>query len=183
VERNLLVDCYRGITFGLDNDPDLEHVGGVVRNNIIYASARHDTAIEMASAQGWLVAHNTVLLLNPGSGLTWGMEARFASSQGTFAYNLTNMNIWEDRDGASGTLIGNLTNAQANWFVDPNSADLHLLPSALSAIDQAGLLAGVTDDYDGDTRPYGLFADIGADEVNTGSPGERYDISLPFIRR
>jgi len=38
VERNLLVDCYQGIAFGNASHGPGDHSGGVVRNNIIYAS-------------------------------------------------------------------------------------------------------------------------------------------------
>jgi hypothetical protein len=165
VERNLIVDSYRGIAFGNPSHNVVDHTGGIVRNNMIYFSLEHDVAIEMTHAQEWLVAHNTALLTNPSAGLSWGMEARYPDSQGTFAYNLTNMDIWEDRDGAHGHLVGNLTNAQSSWFVDPTNADLHLLPSAKSAIDQADTLANVTDDFDGNSRPISLAPDIGADEI------------------
>jgi len=84
VERNLLVDCYQGISFGNASQEGINHTGGIVRNNFIYASMPHDVVIEMVRATGWLVAHNTALLLNP-DGVTWGMEARFSESQGTFA--------------------------------------------------------------------------------------------------
>ena len=164
VERNLIVDSYRGIAFGNPSHDYVDHAGGIVRNNMIYFSLEHDVAIEMTHAQGWLVAHNTALLNNPSPGLTWGMEARYTDSQGTFANNLTNMKIWADRDGAQGTLTGNLTNALSSWFADPLKADLHLLPTAAYAIDQADTLMNVTDDYDGDMRPLGTAPDIGADE-------------------
>jgi hypothetical protein len=170
VERNLLVDCYQGIAFGNASHGEGDHIGGIVRNNMIYASMPHDVVIEMVHAEGWLVAHNTALLLNPNGGLTWGMEARFSDTQGTFAYNLTNMDIWADRDGAQGTLLGNLTNAQADWFVDPAAGDLHLRDTATAAIDQAAALLEVTDDIDGDARPIGPAPDIGADEYGEPAP-------------
>ncbi len=91
IERNLLVDCYQGIAFGNASHGSGDHTGGIVRNNMIYASLPHDTVLDMVHARGWLVAHNTALLLNPSPGLTWGMEARFPDSTGIFAYNLTNM--------------------------------------------------------------------------------------------
>ncbi|MBX3057286.1 MAG: right-handed parallel beta-helix repeat-containing protein [Anaerolineae bacterium] len=183
VERNLLVDCYQGISFGNAGHGTDDHIGGVVRNNMIYASQPHDVVIEMVHASGWLVAHNTALLLNPGSGLTWGMEARFNDSQGTFAYNLTNMDIWGNRDGANGTLTGNLTNAQSDWFVNAAAGDLHLAATAVAAIDQAASLPQVTDDFDGDGRPLGPAPDIGADEYG-GTPFEPTAwIYLPIITK
>ncbi|MBK7181379.1 MAG: hypothetical protein IPH82_30080 [Chloroflexi bacterium] len=111
---------------------------------------------------------NTALLLNPDGGLTWGMEARFSDSSGTFAYNLTNMDIWLDRDGAQGSSVGNVTNAQSNWFVDMAAANLHLAAGVTAVIDQAAPLAAVPDDYDGFPRPYGPAPDIGA--MNTSRP-------------
>ena len=164
VERNLLVDCYQGIAFGNASHGAGDHTGGIVRNNMIYASLPHDSVIEMVHATGWLVAHNTAWLLNPEPGLTWGMEARFADTQGTFAYNLSNLAIWQNRDGAQGTVTGNLTNAQSSWFVDAVSGNLHLSASAASAIDGAATLSVVPDDFDGDSRPRGDAPDVGADE-------------------
>jgi hypothetical protein len=169
VERNLLVDCYRGVAFGNPSQSGVNHTGGIVRNNFVYSSLEHDVAIEMTRAQDWLVANNTALLPNPAPGLTWGMEARYSESEGTFAYNLTNMAII-NRDGAQGTLTGNVTTAQSDWFVDAASGDLHLLSTATDAIDQALPLAEVTDDYDGDLRPIGPAPDVGADEYGVPSP-------------
>lgn len=180
VERNLLVDCYQGIAFGNASHGPGDHSGGVVRNNIIYASLPHDTVIEMVHADGWLVAHNTALLLDPAPGLWWGMEARYADSQGTFAYNLTNLEIWADRDGASGTLTGNVTDAQSTWFVDAAGGDLHLTPLAAAAIDQAAALPQVPDDYDGDARPIGPAPDVGADEYGTPPAYDHY-LYLPLV--
>jgi hypothetical protein len=163
VERNLLVDCYQGVAFGNYSDDDIpSHTGGVVRNNIIYASMPHDSVVEMVHASGWLVAHNTALLLNS-TGVTWAMEARGAESEGAFAYNLTNMDIFLDRDGANATDNGSITNAQSSWFADPATADLHLVDTATDAIDQVTPLPQVSDDIDGDERPNGL-PDVGADE-------------------
>jgi len=156
-------DCYQGISFGNASHGAGDHTGGIVRNNFIYPSQPHDVVVEMVHASGWLVAHNTALLLGP-DGVTHGMEARFPDSSGTFAYNLSNMDIWLDRDGADGTGVGNVTNARSSWFVDASSADLHLVASATDAIDQAATLPEVSDDYDGDSRPHGSAPDVGADE-------------------
>ncbi len=180
VERNLLVNCYRGIAFGNPGQSGVNHTGGIVRNNFIYSEMENDVAVEMTHAQGWLVAHNTALLLGSPPDLTWGMEARYSESQGTFAYNLTNKDIWNDRDGASGVLTGNVTNAQESWFADAAAGDLHLLATAAVAIDQAATLAEVTDDYDGEARPIGPAPDVGADEygVSPSPPAAVTDLRV-----
>ncbi|HDQ73838.1 MAG TPA: hypothetical protein ENN19_17345 [Chloroflexi bacterium] len=178
VERNLLVDCYQGMAFGNASHGPGDHTGGIVRNNIIYASQPHDSVIEMVHATGWLAAHNTALLLNPAPGLTWGMEARFSDTSGTFAYNLSNMDILPDRDGASAAGVGNVTAAQSSWFVDPAAADLHLVGTATDAINQAAPLAQVSDDFDGDARPIGPAPDVGADEYGVAPPAAVGDLRV-----
>jgi len=178
IERNLLVDCYRGIAFGNPGHEGIDHSGGIVRNNFIYSSLEHDVAVEMVHAQDWLAAHNTAILLNPSPGLTWGMEARYSESQGTFAYNLTNMDIWSDRDGATATMAGNVTNAQTSWFTNVVSGDLHLVATATAVIDQAASLADITDDFDGDARPIGSAPDVGADEYGLPPPAPVTDLHI-----
>jgi hypothetical protein len=180
VERNLLVNCYIGIAFGDSSHGPGDHFGGIVRNNFIYASMPHDVGIAMVYAQGWVVAHNTALLLNPAGGLDWGMEARYSDSQGTFAYNLTNLRIWHDRDGGQGTLMGNVTNAETSWFVDAPAGDLHLVATATDAIDQAETRADVTDDFDGDARPIGPAPDMGADEYGAPPPAAVTDLRVTY---
>jgi hypothetical protein len=165
VERNLLVDCYQGIAFGNASHGGGDHTGGIVRNNFIYASLPHDSVIEMVHATGWLVAHNTALLLNP-NGVTWGMEARFEDTSGTFAYNLTNMDIWGDRDSAQAALNGNMINLDAGWLRDPTGGDLHLIYQDVPPVDAASPLPEVPTDIDGELRPPDGSPDVGADEYS-----------------
>jgi hypothetical protein len=174
IERNLLFDCYQGIAFGNASHGAGDHIGGIVRNNFIYASLLHDSVIEMVHATGWLVAHNTVLLLNP-NGVTWGMEARFEDTSGTFAYNLTNMNIWTDRDGAATTSTGDIIDLQSDWLRDPANGDLHLVSGEVPPVDAATVLPEVLTDFDGDPRPQGEAPDIGADEYSNNQ------VYLPLI--
>jgi hypothetical protein len=174
VERNFFLDCGRGVAFGLNDG----HTGGIVRNNMFLFREPHDVAIEMADATGWLVAHNTAVLLNPAPGLTWGMEARFSSTQGSFVNNLTNMTIWTNRDGAQATSSGDVTNAQTGWFVNALNGDLHLAAGATAVIDQASSLPQVTDDFDGNARPIGSAPDVGADEYGVAAPTAVTDLHI-----
>jgi hypothetical protein len=172
VERNLFVDCDRGIAFGLsapdtrmarDAESVFDHQRGTARNNMIYRAGGNggDIGISANYASDFRILHNTVVLNGT---FPWGaIEYRFTPSRGEIRGNLTDAPIWR-RDGALAALSDNLVDAQAAWFDDPLSADLHLAPSALPAIDGASSLADVPDDFDGDRRPFGPRPDVGADE-------------------
>src|SRR6185436_12202661 len=74
--------------------------------------------------------------------------------------------FWRHSAGTS----GNLLNAAPGMFVNAAVADLHLLPSAINAIDKASTLSTVTNDFDGERRPRGAGFDIGADEFSSVMP-------------
>lgn len=192
VERNLLRDNARGVGFGLvtsgsgrtypgDVCPDatgyVDHYGGVVRNNFVVAQdadlfasqAGFDCGICLWNACDASVVHNTVYTADAANTFS-AIEWRFPNTTAQVANNLSNEALLE-RDGATATRVGNLTNAQAGWFVNAVTGDLHLLASATAAIDQAAPLSSVGDDYDGDMRPAGVAADVGADEYG-GAPFE-----------
>jgi hypothetical protein len=185
VERNRLHDNARGVGFGLSSEgsgrtyPDapcpaaggayVDHYGGDIENNFISAS---DPAL-FASAYGFdcgiclwqaceaAATHNTVHTTDNGSTFS-SIEWRFPRATATVTNNLVNHTMRE-RDGAAGTLAGNLTNADGSWYLDPDAGDLHLQPDATAAIGQ-GVATALTADIDGDSRPHGPAPDVGADE-------------------
>ncbi len=181
VERNHFIECDRAIALGL-SAPDInsrageavfDHQGGVVRNNFIYRAGSGDVGITVNYALNFKILHNTVLLNGT---FPWGaIEYRFAASSGTIRYNLTDAPIWQ-RDGATAALAGNVTNAQPGWFANAAAGDLHLLPSASAAIDQAAALADAPDDYDAQARPIGPAPDVGADEYGAPPPAAVSDL-------
>jgi len=71
------------------------------------------------------------------------------------------------------------TLSAGSWFVDAANGNLHLRPTAVEAIDQAEGLSGVTDDYDGDSRPFGTAPDVGGDEYRPFTAA--YTVTLPLI--
>ncbi len=168
VERNLIVNCDRGIGFGLGSRG---HQGGVIRNNMIYhadLADRGDVGIELESASNVEVHHNTVLQEHPFPG---AIAVRFPASVGVeIRNNLIGVNggspIWL-RDGATAMQSGNVVNAAAQMFVNPSAGDLHLKSSVSlpSVLDQGEETPIVGEDFDGDPRPQGDAADIGADEL------------------
>ncbi|MFZ5798836.1 MAG: right-handed parallel beta-helix repeat-containing protein [Desulfobulbaceae bacterium] len=168
VERNRIIDCDRGIGFGLGEQGNS---GGIIRNNMIYHGPDHgysDVGISLESTPDAQVYNNTVFHVHAYPAI----EYRFAATTGALiANNLTNRDIWQ-RDGASGTESRNLTAAQASWFVNAVAGDLHLASAVSGVIDQGMALTGLTDDFDKEKRPQGRGIELGADEVLSGAfPG------------
>jgi hypothetical protein len=185
VERNTIIDCARGVGFGLGemgngnsrdygDDPCpqagggyLGHIDGLIRNNMIFAGRPElfdsqfgfDSGIALEQACGAVVVHNTIASLEQPF---VSIEYRWANTDATLRNNLTTHGIVE-RDGASAVLEGNLADQGLEQFADPAAADLHLVnPSP--AIDTGVVLGtGIADsDYDGEPRD--AEPDVGADE-------------------
>ncbi|MBI4232640.1 S-layer homology domain-containing protein [Candidatus Peregrinibacteria bacterium] len=105
VENNTIINCDRGIGFGLG---DRGHIGGMILNNtIINNNERGDVGIGLENASGVLVEGNTITLNHDYPN---AIEYRFAGSKNiTIKNNVTNKAI-VSRDGGSAELINNTTN-------------------------------------------------------------------------
>lgn len=166
VERNLIINCDRGIGFGLGSST---HTGGVIRNNMIAhdgaplpdgSTGFDDVGIGLESAPGAQVYNNTIFFQH----FYNAIEYRFATTTGvTISNNLVNRAI-QQRDGASAVLETNVLNAQSTWFEDAASGDLHLAYGIPDVVDQGTTISDLEDDFDRDFRPHGQGMDIGADE-------------------
>jgi hypothetical protein len=169
VENNWIVDCDRGIGFGL---ADRGHIGGVIRNNLIWHGAQTtpfaDVGIGLENASGVDVINNTVVFDHAYPN---AIEYRFTRTQGgRIANNLCNRAV-RARDGGTATLQSNLATASLAWFVAPASGDLHLASAVAAVVDQGVAIAGLDRDFDGDARPLGGAVDLGADEWATVAAG------------
>lgn len=196
VERNELRNNARGIGFGLvtggsgvrtySDDPCpgadggyVDHYGGSIRNNFVFANDGglfaseygFDCGICLWNACGARALHNTVV----------STQAPFSSIEWFLGYtdvdiinNLVSHNL-RDRGGTS-DLSGNLTYQPLSLFVDGANGDLHLTASASAAIDQVTKPSDVSDDFDGGARPAGAASDVGADEY--GASGTTASLSL-----
>jgi len=182
VERNTIVNCARGIGFGLGsqgNDriyPDdplagngvdpaiVDHIGGMIRNNFIFSdTTEYDTGIGLEAAWNVTVAHNTIY---GKAGNSWNsaIDTRFAASNPVLVNNLYYPKTTV-RNSGTPTEINNVL-ATAGMFIDMDNADLHLTQGA-SVIDQ-GTAGHATVDNDGNLRD--SQPDIGADEYGSHTP-------------
>jgi hypothetical protein len=198
VERNQLNNNARGIGFGLETSgsgrtyPDnpcpsavgyVDDFGGTIRNNFVFAndsdlfasSYGFDAGIALWNSCNSRVLHNTVYTNNFDRTFS-AIEWRFDNTQVDLVNNLANDTL-RDR-GGNATLTNNINNAQNTWFVNTTTGDLHLVETATAAIDQVTAPAGVTDDFDGNSRPIGSAADIGADEYGIPAPAAVTDLRV-----
>jgi len=164
VEGNEFINCDFAVRFGADSGQAVN--GGLIANNFVYRDSNlagnADAAFTIWASQNIKVYNNTIVLKD---GFPWSVGFRYSTSTGcTAAYNLTNRPII-NRDGATATFVGNITNAGGHpeWFVDFANGDLHLVEGA-QPINLAAELPEVLDDYDFDPRPIGSAPDVGADE-------------------
>ena len=163
VEGNTFVNCTRGVMMGADDNYSPSQSGGVVRNNVFYRSAGQpgDVGLMMTDSPDTQIVNNTVYLSGT---YPSAIEYRYGGTRnGLIANNLVDAPI-TSRDGATATLRTNVQGAGPGDVVSLAGGDLHLSPTAASAIDQGTALAAVTDDWDGQARPQGAAYDIGADE-------------------
>jgi hypothetical protein len=168
VERNTILNCDRGIGFGMDGQGNAR---GIIRNNMIYhaasAGAFADVAIAITESPGTQVYNNSIIQEHT---FPWAIEYRWVSTSNVLIENnLTNKPIIS-RDGGTGVVAKNVTNASRSWFVDAAAGDLHLVTSSAGVVDAGLLIQGLADDFDGQPRPSGSGIDIGADEILAASP-------------
>lgn len=177
VERNWIVNCDRGIGFGLSN-AEGGHQGGasIIRNNLVSNNGvgpHTDVGIGLEHASGVQVDNNTVVVQR-----YWApMEYRFAGSSNViFRNNLVGRPI-QRRDEAPPARLGhNLERIEPAWFRNFAAGDLRLTPAATPAIDAGQTLQDFQDDVDGGVRPQGSAWDIGASEIEAKRlpPGFRF---------
>ncbi|MCB9583508.1 MAG: hypothetical protein H6717_41125 [Polyangiaceae bacterium] len=175
VENNVIVNCARGIGFGLTNGtgervyPDnpyggqkLAHYDGIIRNNVIWNTIPYyDTGIELDIAKKPIVVHNTVVSSSAASGFFSSIDYRYPETDAVIQNNLTRKIT--QRDSAQGTVDHNLESTPQSYFTDPNAVDFHLTAGAANAIDKGVSVPQAGVDMDGEAHDVNA-PDLGADE-------------------
>jgi hypothetical protein len=165
VERNWIVNCDRGIGFGLGSaEGGLQGGTSVIRNNMVFndgAGPHTDVGIGLEYAANVHVDNNTVVVRK-----YWApMEYRFAgSSNVVFRNNLVSGPIQRRDDAPPAARANNLERIEAPWFRDLAAGDLRLTAAATPAIRAGQALDDFRDDVDGRARGTGW--DVGAFEFS-----------------
>lgn len=170
VERNVIVNCDRGVAFGNPGQSTANLAGehlvyvadSVVRNNFIAGGA--DCGIELWFADGIKVCHNTIW--RPERNWSRGIRVGTGTTRTDVVNNLVHGEI--RLEGGEAQLQHNLAGRLEGYFVEPASGNLALAPAATGAIDQGVTLPDVPDDIR--RRPRDAHPDLGAWEFDV--PGK-----------
>ena len=141
VERNWVINSWRGISIGLTNG----HIRGIVRNNFVYRDVPGDMGISVELSNNTIVEHNTVIV----DGYWAPIQVRAGSGGHVIRNNLMTLPV-QLREGApdNNNIEGNFEFATMADFVAPG--DPHL--SASSSAIGVGVPTSVTTDIDGNSR-------------------------------
>jgi len=148
VERNLIVNCDRGVSFGNPGQSTANRAGeqlvyvadGIVRNNFIAGGA--DCGIELWHADRIKVLHNTIW--RPERNWARGIRVGKGTAHTDLANNLVHGEI--RLEGGEAQLRNNLAGRLEGYFADAASGNLALTSAATKAIDQGASLPEVNED-------------------------------------
>lgn len=104
VERNRIINCDRGIGFGMG---DRGHIGGIIRNNLIYHDGSpgfNDVGISLESSPDSQILDNEIYLNHDYPN---AIECRFPASKNVLISNNTTNKPIQLRDGAKAVLHDN----------------------------------------------------------------------------
>ena len=160
VEANQIINCDRGIGFGLGGETASGHVGGIIMNNFVHCS--RDVGIGLESASDAKVYNNTVVVENYFNSIEYRFET---TTNAHIVNNLVNESISDRSSGSSGTLQSNYEFTDYSIFVNAVNYDYHITGHPQSIVEAGAILNAVIKDYDCESRSTGSGYDIGADAI------------------
>jgi len=163
VERNVIVNCDRGVCFGNPSGRGPHMTGGIVRNNFIVAGSSE--AIEICQARNTKVYNNTIYCARP---RRRAIQFHKGVPGGRCVNNLVRGALALPEEVVA---ENNLTGDLEGWFANPAVGDLHLTARAAAARGKGKPLEEVIEDFDRQRRK--RPPDIGADEYHPGAPPRR----------
>jgi len=167
VDANQIINCDRGIGFGLGPSSDSGHIGGLIINNFVHTS--RDVGIGLETAPNALVYNNTVVTDNYSNSI----EYRFPTTTNVeIVNNLVNGQITDRSSGSTGIENTNAQISSLTIFKDAANYDYHIDGDPVDIIDAGTYTNHINTDYDCDNRINGVAIDIGADEVDLTSAAD-----------
>jgi len=161
IERNLFVDCDRGVCIG--NPSNSLPTESVICRNNVFTTTSPDSQIEISAGFGVKVYNNTVFKKEPkGRGIR--VVAGITSKDIEIANNICNGDI--ELNGAKAE--NNYAGALEGYFADPNGCNFRLTALAVGAINKGLPFPEVKADFDGCARD--ATPDIGACEFGASKP-------------
>lgn len=174
-----------GIVLGIDTTGDIyqnkvinSHNAGIRAGSSTGQLDIHDNAIvdsgtygigQDSSTAGQTIINNTVVNRDTGVTDTQGIATKAGADLGEVRYNIVVGSSKAGEISTSYTILNDnreSTSISGEYFVDATGGDFHLTASSPAL--NAGVGAGYsTTDYDGNARPNGPAADIGAYEYDT----------------
>lgn len=162
VERNLILNCDRGIALGnpgestanLPGERPVHVADAVIRNNFIAGGP--DCGIELWHVERVTVLHNSIW--RPEQNWSRGIRVGTGTAQTAILHNLVHGEI--RFEGGEAQITNNWTGRLEGYFADPETGNLTLTRTAAGAIDQAAPLPEVPTDISG--RHRAGRADLGA---------------------
>jgi len=176
VERNLIINCDRGVAFGNPGQSTANIVGkqpvyvsdGVIRNNFIVGGP--DCGIELWYADRIKVHNNSIW--RPDRNWGRGIRIGVGTARTEIINNLVHGEI--RFEGGEAQLRHNLSGRLDGYFIDPALGDLTLTLAAVGAIDHGVPVPDLTDDIRG--RPRRGPIDIGAWEFDNERKGSEQNV-------
>ena len=165
VERNVILNCDRGIAFGNPGQSTANEGGerltyvaqSLIRNNFIAGGA--DCGIELWHVDGIRVFHNSIW--RPERNWARGIRIGTGTARTEIANNLVHGEI--RLEGGEARLQQNVSGRLDNYFADPAAGNLMLTKSAARAIHSGIALPEVSEDIR--HRPRAERPDVGAWEL------------------
>lgn len=188
VYENIVLNCDRGIGFGLTDSAHTQNIGGRIVNNFVCrteAGNAPSVMIGLEKSPGTKVFNNTVYSADNQGGLNASIDYRFSATTTASGVEIRNnlcSHAVAARNGASAATGNNATNAQAGWFVNPAAGNLRLVSAQAGVVDAGATIASVPTDIDGTSRPQGSGYDIGAFEWITPPPPPEDPLDYPLVQ-
>ena len=143
-ERNIIMNCDRGICFGNPSGPPLHMTRGIVRNNFILVGTSQ--GIELVRTVNTQVVHNTIVAHSPAHPAA--VQFHQGSKGAKFANNIVHGQVRRDKGVTGG---GNIIGACDDLLADPSRGDMHLRPEA--DVDKVKAVKAASEDFDRKRRP------------------------------